>query len=42
MDEIVTVTDAYKAFQYLSGTDIDNTANAVFEYKVQAVRRSNR
>ena len=37
MDEIVTVTDAYKAFQYLSGTDINNTANAVFEYKVQAI-----
>lgn len=37
MDEVVTVTDAYKAFQYLSGTDINNTANAVFEYKVQAV-----
>ena len=35
MDEVVTVTDAYKAFQYLSGTDINNTANAVFEYKIQ-------
>jgi hypothetical protein len=37
MDEIVTVTDAYKVFQYLSGTDINNTANAVFEYKIQEV-----
>ena len=35
MDEVVTVTDAYKTFQYLSGTDINNTANAVFEYKIQ-------
>ena len=35
MNNIVTVTDAYKAFQYAIATDINGGSTAVFEYVLQ-------
>ena len=35
MNNIVTVTDAYKAFQYAIATDINGQSTAVFEYVLQ-------
>ena len=35
MDNIATVTDAYKAFQYAIATDINGSSTGIFEYDLQ-------
>ena len=37
MDNIATVTDAYKAFQYAIATDINGGSTGIFEYDLQKV-----